>query len=728
MPDLLLELRSEEIPAAAQRPAAAALERELAAALGESGLPPRHTVAWSTPRRIAVRMSGLPAARPASRTECRGPRVDAPDSAIDGFCRANRLDRTGLETRETPKGRFYFAVLERPPVPAELLLREVIPEAVSRVPWRKSMRWGTDEFRWIRPLRGLLCVFDGKAVAVDVGGLTASMHTAGHRFLAPDGFTLGTPADYSDELLARKVLLDPDARRERILSHGREQAARAGLTLAADDDLVDELTGLTEWPVVMIGRFEESFLTLPPEVLATTLRRHQRYLPLSRSDGAPAASFLMVADIEPQDGGTAVVAGNERVLRARLQDAAFFWQADRKLPLEERIPALAEIGFHAQLGSMADKARRLESLARLLARKLGWGPEPSEAAAAAAHLAKADLTTDLVGEFPELQGVIGGHLARAQGLAPDTATAVAEHYRPLGPRDRCPSTPVAALVALTDKLDTLVGFFWKGERPTGSGDPLALRRTALGLIRIALEHDIRLPVDDLVQSALAIHSGDADPDPARPEWVEVRRDLRAFLKERLRVVLRSGGAPHDHVAATLNARGGMRDLPGLADQVPLLSRFLATREGATLQALYRRSANIVKIEARKYRDAAGGNPDPHLVDEPPAHAFMAPDPHLVDEPDLRLLDQPEERALYEALQKHGWVARQHLEAGRFLTALEALARLGDPLDRFFEAVRVNTEDADLRANRLRLLAALEHTIAQVADFSKLKGGETGRHG
>ena len=702
MPELLLELRSEEIPAGAQRPAAEALGQSLAAALADAGLAPGAVASWSTPRRIAVRVADVPDVRPASRVERRGPRVGAPDAAVDGFCRASGTDRGGLETRELPKGRFYFAVREEPSVPAARLLPDVLPAVVRRLPWQKSMRWGDGEFRWVRPLRGVLCLFGGEPVPFRLGAAAAGAETAGHPFHAPETFAVGGFADYAERLLAGRVVLDPEARRRRILDDGRALAERAGLALAADGALLDELAGLTEWPVVHLGRFDESFLQLPAEVLTTTMRRHQRYLPLTRGDGAPAPAFLMVADVEARDGGVAVVAGNERVLRARLQDAAFFWEGDRKTALADRLEGLEDVVFHAKLGSMADKARRLDTLARRLCRALGWDREA--AAGQAARLAKADLTTDLVGEFPELQGIVGGHLATAEGLDPAVCEAVSEHYRPLGPHDRCPRAPVAALVALVDKLDTLVGFFWKGERPSGSGDPLALRRAALGVIRIALENDIRLSVDDLLQHALSVHATGGGRELPASAFAEVRQDLRDFLRERLRIHLRAAGARHDHVAATLDAgAGAFRDLPGLAERVSHLSAFLATPEGAALQALYRRAANIVRIEARKDRAAMDGAVDPGRFSE------------------------PAERDLHGAVQARGEEARRRIEADDFRGALETLSHLRAPIDRFFEAVRVNADDAGLRANRLRLLASLGDAVAPAADFSKLEGKESGRH-
>ena len=702
MPELLLELRSEEIPAGAQRPAAEALGQSLATALSDAGLPPGTIASWSTPRRITVRVADLPDVRPASRIERRGPRVGAPDTAVDGFCRANGVDRDGLEVRELPKGQFYFAVREEPSVPAQRLLQDVLPAVVSRLPWQKSMRWGDGEFRWVRPLRGILCLFAGETVSFRLGGTEAGVETSAHPFHAPEVFPVSEFADYAERLLAGRVILDPGARRQRILHDGCVLAARAGFAIAADEALLEELAGLTEWPVVLLGRFDGSFLKLPAEVLTTTMRRHQRYLPLTRGDGAPAPAFLMVADVETSDGGAAVVAGNERVLRARLQDAAFFWEGDRKTPLVDRLQQLEDVVFHAKLGSMADKARRLETLARRLCQALGWDRE--EVAGQAARLAKADLTTDLVGEFPELQGIVGGHLADAEGLEPAVSEAISEHYRPLGPHDGCPRAPVAALVALVDKLDTLVGFFWKGERPSGSGDPLALRRAALGLIRIALENDVRLSVDDLLQHALTVHANGGSRELTASEFGQDRQDLRDFLRERLRVHLRTAGGRHDHVAATLEAGSGVfRDLPGLAERVSHLSEFLATPEGTALQALYRRAANIVKIESRRDRSAMDGQID------------------------TRLFSEPEERDLHSAMQVRGEEALRCIQDDDFLGALETLSHLREPIDRFFEAVRVNAEDAGQRANRLRLLASLEDTIAQAADFSKLEGKESSRH-
>ena len=702
MPELLFELRSEEIPAGAQSPAAQELRRLLDEGLAEARIPAVSIDAWWTPRRITVRAAGVPDASPASRTERRGPRVEAPASAIEGFCRANRVSRGDLEIRELPKGRFYFAVIDEPARNAADLLREVLPAVAGRLAWRKSMRWGAEDLRWVRPLRGILCVFDGEPVSFELGRIASGASTVGHRFHAPDPFAVQSFADYRDGLRARHVVLDPDERRKRIHDDAVAVARAAGYGVASDDGLLEELTGLTEWPVVLLGSFDESFLSLPAEVLTTTMRRHQRYLPLIRDDGAPAPAFLMVANVDAHDRGAAVIAGNERVLRARLQDAAFFWDGDQKTALADRLDGLGGIIFHVKLGSMEDKARRLETLARKLCLRLGMPDE--ETVACAARLAKTDLVTDLVGEFPELQGVIGGHLARTEGLGEDVASAIAQHYRPLGPTDACPTAPVASLVALVDKLDTLVGFFWQGIRPTGSGDPFALRRAALGIIRIALENDLRLPVDHMLHDAMAVHvnGGARDLDPET--FGQERDELRAFLKERLRVYLRASGSRHDHVAATLDARSDVfRDLPGLAKRVAILSEYLGAAAGIALQALYRRAANIVRIESRKS------------------------DTDWYGEVDTAQFTESGESDLYESLQACGGQSLERVRADDFLGALEELSRLREPIDRFFDSVRVNADDEGVRVNRLRLLASLQRTIDQAADFSKLEGGESGRH-
>ncbi len=706
MPELLLELRSEDIPAGAQRAGAEALRTSLAKALDEASIPPGAVDAWSTPRRITVRATDLPAVRPASRTERRGPRVDAPAKAVEGFCRANGIDRERLEERALPKGRFFFAVEEEPERPASELLRTVVPDVINRLSWPKSMRWGAGDLRWIRPLRGVLCVFNNEPVTFGIGGVTAGNQTFAHRFHAPDEIALASFAEYDAQLREGKVMLDPDERRKHIVEHGRAAAAESEFAVPeqfTSDPLLDELAGLAEWPVVLVGRFDESFLALPREVLTTTMRRHQRYLPLVGRDGEAAPAFLMVANIEASDGGAAVVAGNERVLRARLQDAAFFWDSDRKVPLAERVEALAGIVFHPKLGSMADKARRLEALARELNRRLQWCDE--ETAAAAARFAKADLGTDLVGEFPELQGVVGGHLARAEGLDAEVAEAIADHYRPAGPHDRCPRAQVTALVALADKLDTLVGFFWQGERPTGSSDPLALRRAAYGLIRVALENEIRIPVDDLVRLALAIHRGDPGQDVREKPADRDLDVLRDFLRERFRVYLRTSGARRDHVAATLEADADtFRDFPGLLERVSILSEFLAEPDGEDLLALHKRAANIVSIETGKGAE------------------------NLEDAVEPDLFSAPEEHDLHRAVEQHGEAARERIEADEFRAALEELAHLRGPIDRFFESVRVNSDDARVRMNRLRLLTHVGRALGSAAEFSKLEGGDSERHG
>lgn len=696
MPDLLLELRSEEVPADAQERARADLARLLAAGLAEAGIPAADVRGYATPRRLAAVAAGVPGERPGAREERRGPRADAPARAVEGFLRSTGLARGDLEVRETGKGAFLFAAVERPARPAAEILAEVVPEVIARVPWRKSMRWGGGTFRWARPLHGIVCLLGDRAVAFEAGGLRAGAATRGHRFLAPGPVELRSAAGYADALREARVLVDPEERRARILEAGRAAAEGEGLRFPdGDAALLDEVAGLVEWPVVLVGGFDESFLDLPPEVLRTAMRRHQRYFPLARPDGGPAPRFVVVADIEARDGGEAVRRGNERVLRARLDDARFFWNQDRRRPLADRLPELEGVAFHAKLGTMADKARRMADLAASLAPRIP-GLDAARAGEAA-RLAKADLAAGLVGEFPELQGVVGGHLARAEGLGDDLAEAVARHHAPAGPDDACPAGPLAAAVALADKLDTLAGFFAAGERPTGSGDPFALRRAALGVVRIVLENGLRLPLREAFAAARRGYPGDADLLPAG-EAVDA---LLAFVLERLRVHLRAEGARHDHVAAVFAAAGD-DDLVRLVARAGALGAFLATPAGADLLAAHRRAAGIVAIEEKRDGAAVAGAPDP---------AAFAEDA---------------ERALGAALEAAGERARAALGAEDHAGAMGALAELRDPVDAFFEKVTVNAGDPALRANRLRLLCALRTVFDRVADLSLVEGGESGR--
>jgi glycyl-tRNA synthetase beta chain len=492
MPELLLELLSEEIPARMQARAAQDLERLVGERLKGAGLAFTRSQAYVTPRRLALVVEGLPKRQPDAVEEKKGPRLDAPEAAIQGFLRANNLASIdAAEVRETDKGRFYFAVTQIKGQAAAKVLPGVIGAAVQALSWPKSMRWGAGRFAWVRPLHGVLALFDGRKLegALELGdgaALAFGAATLGHRFLAPRRFRVADFADYRAKLKAAKVMLDPAERRATILKQAKRKAARAKLRLPDDPALLDEVTGLVEWPVVLLGRIEEQFMDLPPEVLTTAMRSHQKYLALVDAAGKPANRFLMVANMESADKGKAIAAGNERVLRARLADARFFWDQDRKQPLAARAPQLGEIVFHAKLGSLDEKIDRVQALAVEIAEHVPGADK--DRVRSAARLAKADLVTGMVGEFPELQGVMGRYYALHDGEHAEVAQAIAEHYSPLGPNDACPSAPVSVALALADKVDSLVGFFAIGEKPTGSRDPFAGRRAALGVIRLIVEN------------------------------------------------------------------------------------------------------------------------------------------------------------------------------------------------------------------------------------------------
>ncbi len=492
MAELLLELLSEEIPARMQAPAAVELQRRVTAGLKEAGLDFEAAEALTTPRRLVLVLRGLADAQPDLREERRGPRADAPEKAIQGFLRGNGLTLAECEERETEKGRFLFAVIERKGRPTAEVLVELLGQAIAELPWPKSMRWGDGAARWVRPLHSILCLFDGEVIDIEYAGISAGAATRGHRFHAPEVFEVRDFADYRAKLDAAYVMLDAAERRAKIEADAAELAASEGLALVPDTGLLDELAGLVEWPVALIGRMDERFLALPREVLVSAMRTHQRYLALNNDDGRLAPAFVTIANLEASDGGVAVTAGNERVLTARLADAEFFWLTDLKTRLEDRLPALDQMVFHAKLGSLGDKVARIAVLAAELAAYVP-GAE-AEHCRAAARLAKADLVSEMVGEFPELQGLMGGYYALAEGAPPEVATAIREHYAPQGPGDGAPTAPTSIAVALADKIDTLVGFFAIQETPTGSRDPFALRRAALGVIRIVLENRLRLPL------------------------------------------------------------------------------------------------------------------------------------------------------------------------------------------------------------------------------------------
>ncbi len=712
MPDLLIELFSEDIPARMQPRGAEDLKRLITEQLADAGLGFETAEAHSTPRRLALHVTGVPARQPDLKDERRGPRVGAPDQAIQGFLKGAGLDSLDrCEQRGTGKGVFWFAVIDRPGQPTVDLVPAMVEKAVADMPWPKSMRWARSSIRWVRPLQNILVIFDGEPVKHEmvVGRaivmfnnkleevddlLPFGRETIGHRFLAPAPFAVHDFASYKEGLAQNFVVLDRDERRKRIVEGAAEVAAAKGLKVVDDPGLVEEVTGLVEWPVPLLGTIDADFMGLPPEVRQTTMRENQKYFATVDADGRPAPYFVLVANMVADDGGDLIVGGNERVLRARLSDARFFWDQDRKVKLADRLPALSDIVFHARLGTVTDKVERLTELAGMIAADVPGADQ--DAARLAARLAKADLVTGMVGEFPELQGVMGRYYAAEEGVAPEVAGAIEDHYRPLGPSDRCPAEPVGMAVALADKIDSLTGFFAIDEKPTGSRDPFALRRAALGVIRIILENRLRLPLARALEEALGLYRiGGLKPAG------EVVDELLVFFADRLKVTLRDRGVRHDLIDAVF-ARGGPGggrpdDLTRLIDLVEALQAFLASEDGSNLLTAYRRASNILRIEEQK---------------DGVSHAGEAEAARLV-------LDQ--ETALAGQLQLTRDAALPHLEREDFAGCMAALAELRGPVDAFFDHVKVNDDDPALRANRLKLLSQIRDTMDAVADFSKVEG-------
>jgi glycyl-tRNA synthetase beta chain len=710
MPELLLELFSEEIPARMQARGAEDLSRAVAGALAPllEGTPR----SFHGPRRIGLAATLRAEVTTAGKEE-RGPRMGAPEAALAGFLKKHGATQDQLVER----GGFW--VLDKPgeTVTARALITREMPRMIRGFAWPKSMRWGTGgSFTWVRPLQRILCVLDGEVVPFDLRqgedaahGLASADLTEGHRVMAPGAFAVRSFAGYEAGLRERRVITDA-AERMRIIEEGLAAlAAQQGVQVVPDRGLLEEVAGLVEWPVPLLGRINDAFMDLPPELMRTTMRVNQRYFAMVRPDGRAAPCFGVVANIAATDGGAALVAGNERVLRARLSDARFFWDQDRKQALEDFLPKLDQVVFHAKLGTQGQRVARLERLARWLAPHVG---ADADLAARAARLAKADLASGMVGEFPELQGVMGRYYAMAGGEDPRVAEAIGTQYRPLGPGDAVPTEPVAIAVALADKLDTLAGFFEVGERPTGSGDPFALRRAALGLIRILRENSLRLTLIDALTEALkGVRQSISDRHRAKGEAVAIAGvlrklpgsgrqvdtivlDLLEFLAERLRVQLRAEGARHDVVAAAFTA--GEDDLVRLLARAEALKGLVESETGTNLLAAYKRAQNILRIEEKK--------------DGPHAGAV-----------DPALLAAPEEQALAAALDAAEPAAQAALGAEDYGGAMSALAALRTPVDAFFDRVTVNDPDAQLRRNRLRLLTRLRTAMDAVADFSRIEG-------
>jgi len=699
MAELLFEILSEEIPARMQARAAEDLGKLVGEGLAAARLSAGRLSVHVTPRRLALMAEGLPDMQPDLSEERKGPRVGAPEQAVRGFLKANGLASLDqCAQRDTGKGVFYFAVIERPGRPTAAVLPEILAAAAAALPWPKSMRWADRTERWVRPIQGVVALLDGVVLPVALAGIEARAATRGHRFLAPDPIPVRGAADYVLGLEAAKVILDPRERRRVIAATAESLAEAEGLRWRRDAQLLDEVAGLVEWPVVLMGRIDEAFMSVPPEVLVTSMRTHQKYFAVERADGGLAPRFIMVANTEGSDGGRQIIAGNERVLRARLADAKFFWEQDLRQSLEQRVPALGEIIFQAKLGTLADKVSRIQTLAAELAPAIPGAD--LDQVRSAARLCKADLTSGMVGEFPELQGLMGRYYALQEGEKVAVADAIAEHYSPLGPHDACPRRPVSVAVALADKIDTLVGFFAIGETPTGSKDPFALRRAALGAIRLILENKLRLGLREVFYKAYWSYN-ESRPDfekslPKGHQPKKVVSQLLDFFADRLKVHLREAGVRHDLVSAVF-ALGDEDDLVRLLARVDALKDFLVTDDGANLLTAYARAANIVRIEEKK---------DGATHDGPPDRAMLV---------------APEEKAVAEAMDRVGDLVATALAREDFAGAMGTLAGLRAPVDRFFDKVTVNAPEAALRANRLKLLSRIRATMNGVADFSRIEG-------
>ena len=745
MPDLLLEILSEEIPARMQPKARDALRAMVLKGLDEAGVAYGEAAAFSTPRRLTLRVAGLPERTPDLKEERKGPRTDAPERALEGFLRSTDLSVDQLERRPDKKGEVFFAVVEKPGRPVAEALAEIVPDTIRNFPWPKSMRWGGGDLRWVRPLTSILCLLDGAVVPFEVDGYASGNETRGHRMVDPVPFPVRGYEDYVAGLAERKVVLDPASREMVIAENAKVLCESRGVKLIDDPALLREVAGLVEWPVPLIGEIEDVFRTLPPEVLQTSMREHQKYLSAGDTEGR-VTHFVAVANTEGADGGETIVKGNAKVLRARLADAKFFWENDLRAVEREGLQgmaaALADVTFHNKLGSQAERIERIAALARDLAPYAGADPAM---AVQAAQVCKADLASEMVYEFPELQGLMGRYYAEAAGLDARVAAASEDHYKPLGPSDDVPTEPVSVAVALADKIDILAGFWAIEEKPTGSKDPFALRRAALGVIRTIIENGVRMRLSEPIGVALMRHvylmgrrdakalgeplfdaldkfseGGDStdqraafdtliaqflSPESGLAEAVEpgfhdelraTVGDLLGFIADRLKVVLRDRGVRHDLIDAVY-ALGDQDDLVLLVKRVEALQAFLGTEDGANLLAGYKRAANILAAEEEKEQAVIAPNPDPALAQ----------------------LD--EERALFEALARSETPVAEALAGDDFNAAMSHLAGLRAPIDAFFDKVTVNADDPVLRVNRLALLARIREVTGRVADFSRIEG-------
>ncbi len=747
MPDLLIELFSEEIPARMQARAADDLKRLVTDGLVEAGLTYAGAAAFHTPRRLALTVEGLLAESPAVREERKGPRTDAPEQALAGFLRSTGLTKDQLEAREDKKGEVWFAVIDKPGRPAAEIVAEVLEATIRNFPWPKSMRWGAGNLRWVRPLHSILCILSDEAgatvVPLEVDGITAGDSTEGHRFMAPGKFSVTRFEDYAAMLKDRSVILSAEERAEKIWHDATQMAFAQGLEVVEDKGLLAEVAGLVEWPVVLMGEIGQEFLDLPAEVLQTSMKEHQKFFSVRDKKGR-IVKFVTVANRETEDGGATILAGNQKVLSARLADAKFFWENDLRVAttdITQWTDKLKDVTFHGKLGSQAERIDRIAALAREIAPVVGADADETETAA---RIAKADLSSEMVYEFPELQGVMGEYYAQAAELSDEIAAVAREHYQPLGPSDHVPTAPLSVAVALADKIDTLTGFWAIDEKPTGSKDPFALRRAALGVIRLVLENGVRVCSSRFIRAGSllhwysmesaarkerakaawsymtifsgetrssefwdSLHSGwktalsDEEGSRARLEAVfddsDGRQvDLLAFLHDRLKVFLRDQGIRHDVIDASL-AMPNADDLTLLVKRAAALQGFLGTEDGENLTQGFKRAHNILKQAEEKDGVEYSFGPDPKLA------------------------ETDEERGLFAALDAAEAKIAPAMAAEDFGTAMSAMATLRAPIDAFFEAVQVNAESQVLRRNRLNLLHRISATCLSVADLTRIEG-------
>jgi glycyl-tRNA synthetase beta chain len=741
MPELLIELFSEEIPARMQQKAADDLRQMVTNALVEAGLTYEGAQAHGGARRLVLSVEGLDAKAADINEERKGPRVDAPQPAIDGFLKSTGLTIDQLKVQDDKKGQFYLAVIRKAGRAAPEIIAEVVPDTIRKYPWPKSMRWGSGSLRWVRPLHSIICTFDGEVVPFEIEGIRSGNVTRGHRFMGAQSIEVRRFEDYAQKLAKEFVIVDANQRAETIRTEARNLAFAQGLELIEDEGLLKETAGLVEWPVVLMGSFDEGFLSVPPEVIATSIKTHQKCFALrNAATGKLANRYLLVSNLVAKDGGKTIIEGNNKVIAARLSDARFFWDQDRKVKLEDWAKKLDAITFHAKLGSQGERVQRIWILSSFIAFIVKCDSDKSMEAA---MLSKADLVTGMVGEFPELQGLMGRYYALEQGAVIEVADAVRDHYKPVGPLDSIPVSMVGKTVALADKLDTLTGFWSIDEKPTGSKDPYALRRAALGVIRIILESEIRIPLLEVIlyaavmlkrqssvregnviatrilsaidddtnvhissqirEVAVRIRTQGKTEQPSEEEveagsqaMVSVAFDLLAFFADRLKVYLKEQGKRHDLIDAVF-ALGNQDDLVMIVKRVEALSSFLETDDGKNLLAGVKRASNILRIEEKKDGTSFDG------------------------EVDAARLVKDEEKALNAAITEAVGLARAAITKEDFASAMAAIAKLRWPVDAFFEKVTVNDPDAGLRENRLRLLNRIRAATAEVADFSKIEG-------